>query len=135
MGYILLSAMHQACASAFQTIVFSYDIACQFSKNFAKRMGDFPVEFRIDVNGLEIIFMIPKFHLPAHGKPCQVFYSFNFMTGAGRTYGEGIESNWAETNQVSLSTREMPSGFRHETLNNVFGAMNWRKTLGLGKRI
>lgn len=95
-------------------------------------MSQFPLEFRIEVHGYEIIFLIPKFHLPAHGKSCQVIYSFNFTTGVGRTYGEGVEANWAETNQAALSTREMSSGFRHESLNNLFGAINWRKTINFG---
>lgn len=131
MGYMLLSVIRLTCAD-FRRLIISYDIACQFSKNFAKRMADFPVDFRIDVTEKEIIMVVPKFHLAGHGRPCQVIYSLNYTTGVGRTYGEGIEANWSETNTVSLASREMPAGARHEFLNDIFGAINWRKLTTLG---
>lgn len=98
-------------------------------------MKDFPVEFRIDVSESEVIFLVPKFHLPAHGSQCHVRYAFNYKNGVGRTYGEGIEGNWSEMNFASLMTREMADEARHETLDDLFGAMNWSKLHTLGESI
>lgn len=131
MGYILLSAIKTSCAEWWRYVI-SYDIACQFSIHFAERMQDFPIDFQIRVTDCEIIFLIPKFHLPAHGSKCHIRYAFNFKTGVGRTYGEGIEGNWSEMNFASLMTREMANEGRHETLDDVFGALNWSKTQNLG---
>ncbi|KAA1479985.1 hypothetical protein DENSPDRAFT_789779, partial [Dentipellis sp. KUC8613] len=134
MTYILLSTI-RILLSRWRRLIISYDIACQFCKNFLKRMRNFPVEFQVEVTNKEIIFIIPKFHLPAHGASCQVRYSFNFIEGVGRTHGEGIEANWSETNGAALSTREMSFAARHETLNDFFGAMNWRKTVSTGSQL
>lgn len=131
MTYILLSAI-KSTVRTWGRIVISYDIACQFSVNFMERMDLFPEGFHIKVTDCEIIWLIPKFHLPAHGGPCQVVYAFNYKEGVGRSYGEGIEANWAETNHASLMTREMPEATRHETLDDVFGSINWNKLITFG---
>ena len=132
MGYILLSAIERTCQK-WKHMLLSYDIACRFSANFAKRMKDFPLEFQIDVTATEVIFLVPKFHLPAHGSSCHIKYAFNYQTGVGRTYGEGIEANWSETNFFTLMTREMPWAARHEAIDDFLGGMNWGKTLSFGK--
>lgn len=131
MGYILLSAISLVAANWFR-IVLSYDIACQFTINFEKRMKDFPPTFRLDLLQTLIIFLVPKFHLAAHGTACQIPFAFNFQPQVGRTYGEGIEGNWAETNHTALMTREMPWAARHEALDDFFGGMNWKKTITFG---
>lgn len=131
MGYILLNAIMMTC-KGWHRLVLSYDIACRFSSNFAKRMKDFPLAFQIVVTDTEIIFLVPKFHLPAHGGSCHVKYAFNYHTGVGRTYGEGIEANWSETNFFALMTREMPWAARHEAIDDFLGGMNWGKTLSFG---
>lgn len=132
MGYILLSAIMRTC-ERWKRLLLSYDIACKFCVHFVKRMEDFPVEFRIDVTETEVLFRIPKFHLPAHGDKCQTVYSFNFTTGVGRTYGEIIESNWSETNTAALQTREQSFAHRQEFLDLVFGSINWTKITKMGK--
>ena len=134
MGYILLSAIERTCQK-WKHMLLSYDIACQFSVNFAKRMADFPLKFRVDVTRTEVLFRIPKFHLPAHGDKCQTIYAFNFTSGVGRTYGEIIESNWSETNGAAIQSREMSPGNRQEFLDMVFGAMNWKKITRIGELI
>lgn len=131
MGFILLSAIERT-LQKWRQLLISYDIACQFALNFAKRMLDFPLELRIDVTQTEILFRVPKFHLPAHGDKCQTIYSFNFTRGVGRTYGEIIESNWSETNGAALQSREMSPSNRQEFLDMVFGALNWKKVTRIG---
>ncbi|KAI0066772.1 hypothetical protein BV25DRAFT_1867938 [Artomyces pyxidatus] len=134
MDFVLLSTIAKV-AEHLKTMVLSYDIACQFSKNFLKRMAEFPAELRIDVTQTSLTFVVPKFHLLAHGESCQVSYSLNFTEGVGRTCGEGIEAGWSDTNGAALSTREMSSESRHEALDDFFGAINWRKTTSLGSQL
>ncbi|KAI0060273.1 hypothetical protein BV25DRAFT_1871286 [Artomyces pyxidatus] len=134
MDFVLLSTIAQT-AAEMKSMVLSYDIACQYSKNFKRRMDQFPVDFRIDVSQTSITFVVPKFHLLAHGTSCQVSYSLNFTEGVGRTCGEGIEAGWSDTNGAALSTREMSSENRHEALDDLFGAINWRKTISLDDQL
>ncbi|KAA1478735.1 hypothetical protein DENSPDRAFT_788366 [Dentipellis sp. KUC8613] len=131
MGFLLLMTISIA-GVLWKMLVISYDIACQFSKNFQKRMSTFPPSFRISPVATSVTFLVPKFHLPAHGPRCQADFSFNNTEGVGRTYGEGIEANWSKTNRAALSSREMSAGARHESLNDIFGAINWGKIVSMG---
>ncbi|CAG8651510.1 606_t:CDS:10, partial [Acaulospora colombiana] len=79
--------------------VVSYDIACQFSKNFQKRVANNP-EF-LFLPDCDICFAIPKFHCPAHKDSCRVKFSLNYLKGVGRTDGEAIERLWATLNHLS----------------------------------
>jgi hypothetical protein len=75
----------------------------------------------------EFIFLVPKFHLPAHVTFCQVTYSHNLIKGVGRTDGEAPECGWANINPVATSTCEIGPGSRRDTLNDHFGDFNWKK--------
>ncbi|KAI0055824.1 hypothetical protein BV25DRAFT_1815103, partial [Artomyces pyxidatus] len=131
MDYIVLSSLGGK-APELKSFFFSYDISCQWSKNFYKRLKNFPSKLWLKSDDIDIKFVIPKFHLQAHGEPCQIAYSLNYTEGVGRTYGEGIEAGWADTNGAALSTREMGGSFRREALDDFFGAINWRKTVTMG---
>ncbi|KDQ15216.1 hypothetical protein BOTBODRAFT_73850, partial [Botryobasidium botryosum FD-172 SS1] len=106
-------------------ITVSYDIACQYEKNFAKRFaanfGHIP-----DIQS-RVAFVIPKMHVYAHTEPCQHLYSLNFKEGSGRTDGEIPERNWSHLNKTSTSTREMSESHRHETIEDNQSDMNHRK--------
>jgi hypothetical protein len=129
MDYIAFSAMR---ASPSPFIVFTYDIACQWSRSVHTRAMAFESGFRVRIDRKRTRFAIPKFHQAAHGPDCQTKFSLNFMRDVGRTYGEGVESVWAHVNATAWSTREMSPAFRHETLNAHFMAWNWSKILGFG---
>ncbi|KAL5492982.1 hypothetical protein ACEPAI_4430 [Sanghuangporus weigelae] len=129
MDYIILSAL-QTCSP--KELIISYDIACQWSKNFSAQIPRYPEHLRFDLSNTNLRVAVPKFHLPAHGPQCQTRYSLNFLPKVGRTYGEGVESEWAHINGIATSTREMAPGLRHETLNDHWGAWNWKKILGFG---
>ena len=131
MDYIVLSTLIYA---GIKFVVLLYDIACQYGKNFRKRLDALPICFRIS-DSVEIRFAIPKFHLPGHGDSCQTRYSLNFLPFVGRTYGEGVESEWAHINSLSTSSRKMAPGMRHKTLIAHWSSWNWSKTIGFGKRI
>ncbi|KAE9391360.1 hypothetical protein BT96DRAFT_959577 [Gymnopus androsaceus JB14] len=51
-----------------------------------------------------LLFVVPKRHLPGHIRSCQVNFLLNWLPGAGRTDGEGIERGWAHMGPVATST-------------------------------
>lgn len=96
-------------------------------------MARYPSELRINIEHLDIKWAIPKFHLHAHGPDCQCNYSFNYALNVGRSHGESVETGWADLNLITLSTREMAPNARHEVLNDVMGAINFRKVTRIGE--
>ena len=126
--YIIASILGYA---AVLDVVISYDIACKWAIYFLDRLSKNHPD--LDIDDLLLAFLIPKFHLPGHGPPCQTEYSFNFSKGVGRTHGETVEQEWAHINLAALSTREMGPGARHLTLDDSWGWWNWKKILGMGK--
>ncbi|KAI9068488.1 hypothetical protein FKP32DRAFT_1561583, partial [Trametes sanguinea] len=110
-------------------LLISYDIVCQWYKHLFKRMvEDFPKEMQIDRDKVEIRFAIPKKHFRVHG-PNHSRFSLNYLPHVGRTYGEGIDTQWGVLNPLALSTREMNPGTRHEVFDDHWGAWNWQKTV------
>jgi Kyakuja-Dileera-Zisupton transposase len=115
-------------------LVLSYDIVCQWCRNFGKRNLLFPPFMRIpDWVFNKTQFVIPKFHIYGHGSSCQFRYSLNFLKWSARTNGEDIERWWAHINPLSMSTKEMGPGSRHDTIDDHAAAWNWRKIVGLGE--
>ena len=113
-----------------RNVVISYDVACKWSihhlERFSKNHPD------LNVNRFQFSYLVPKFHLPGHGTPCQTEYSFNLLKGVGRTYSETIEQEWAHINLAALLTREMGPGACHLTLDDGWNWWNWKKILGMG---
>jgi hypothetical protein len=116
---------------ALLTIVASYDIACQWGRNFWKRAKMMPANLQLP-DWTEIIFKVPKFHLPPHIKKCHGPYSFNYTKGVGRTDGEGVERNWSWLNSAAKSISVMGPGAREDTIDDLCGFSNWKKTADLG---
>ena len=81
---------------------------------------------------IDMQFLIPKFHLPAHILKCRADYSFNLTPCVGRTDGEAPERGWSEANSMAASTREMGPGSRCNTLDDHFGDRNWGKIVKMG---
>lgn len=127
MDYIILSAI----IGTLLMLFISYDIACQWSRNFPKRVQDFAPEMRINFDKTQVRYAIPKKHIRVHG-PDHSRYSLNFLPRVGRTYGEGIESHWSHMNPVATSTREMSPAMRHEVMDDHWASWNWQKIIGLG---
>jgi|HubBroStandDraft_1064217.scaffolds.fasta_scaffold02537_7 hypothetical protein len=116
-----------------QLILFSYDIICQWCRNFAKRQSQLPSIMQLTLSQIqEARFVIPKFHIYAHGLPCQSRYSLNFLQYMARMDGEDPERWWAHINPVSMSTKEMGPGARLDTLDDHASAWNWRKIINMG---
>lgn len=114
-------------------VVVSYDIVCQWSVHLWERMWCLPECIQIDREGKNFVFLIPKFHLPAHVERCQTRYSFNLTPGVGRTDGEAPERGWSFINPLSASTKEMGPASYQETIDDHFGDWNHKKVIGLGR--
>lgn len=123
MDFIFASAIKNSHGSR---LVVSYDIACQWHKKLPTRLKSLPSDFQPMIDGKVVDFVIPKFHIGAHGTSCQSRFSLNFRPHMGRTDGENIERGWAWMNPASLSTREMGPGYRHDTLDDQWSFWNWR---------
>lgn len=129
MDFIFLSSI---AGITLTSVVISYDIACQWSRNFFTRMVEMPLSLQLPET-LKLQFRVPKFHLPGHVKKCWAPYSFNFTKGVGRTDGEGVERNWSSLNGVARCVSMMGPGGRVDTLDDFCNYNNWQKTLSLGK--
>lgn len=111
MDYGLLSTLTRAVKGqdiGVDTIVLSYDVMCQWIKNFSLRITSYEEHSEhiiFNLFGLRSFRVaIPKFHLIAHGPSCQTIFSLNFMRGVGRTHGETIEQEWSHIGPTATST-------------------------------
>ncbi|KAH8113739.1 hypothetical protein DFH11DRAFT_1509928, partial [Phellopilus nigrolimitatus] len=113
-------------------LLVSYDISCQWIKKLPLRVREYPFELQVAFWQVVLRAVVPKFHLKAHGEPCQSPYSLNLLRHSARTDGEGIERGWSHINPIAMATREMGPGFRHDTIDDHWSAYNWRKIIGSG---
>ncbi|KAJ6480691.1 hypothetical protein C8R47DRAFT_1218538 [Mycena vitilis] len=111
----------------------SYDIACQWHKNIWARMTTLPEEVRFVKGKKYCVFLIPKFHLPAHIEACNILFSFNLTRWVGMTDGEAPERGWAMLNPLATATAEMGPGMRRDTINDAVNDMNHEKIISLGE--
>jgi Kyakuja-Dileera-Zisupton transposase len=113
-------------------LIVLYDIACQWSVNLKWCIANLDYTF-LD-HWAHVIYLVPKFHLPAHVILCWTHFSFNFTKGVGRTLdGEAPECGWAEVNPLAASTKEMGPRSCCDTLDAHFGDYNWRKFVRMGE--
>ena len=112
-------------------LVFTYDLGCQHSVYFRKRVQSYPERLQIDFSNLNIRYGIPKKHILVHG-PNHSKYSLNYMPKVGRTYGEGIKAAWSHINPSTLAIQEMAPATRHEVLDCHWDAYNYEKEIGFG---
>ena len=131
MDYLIFSALVGVVLS---WIFITYDIGCQWSKNFRARMLDFPEHMQIN-SGTKVEVGIPSWHINGHGEECRKKFCLGFMKGAGRTCGEQVETSWSHTNPLAPSVREMAPAARHDTLNDHWNGWNFRRIVGFRKCI
>ncbi len=132
MDYFILSML--SCDTP-PDLVISYDIACQWHKKFFDRMAKYPAPLRLHQAERNILYLVLKFHLPAHILKCRNEFSFNFSAKVGRMDGEAPEQGWAATNALANSTKEMGPGSRRDTLDDHFGDYNWQKIIIIGEYV
>ncbi|KAJ7797779.1 hypothetical protein B0H14DRAFT_3493267 [Mycena olivaceomarginata] len=114
----------------------SYDIVCQWHINLWSRMAEYKNEaITIDGRGKFMMFLIPKFHLPAHIELCNLKFSFHLTPDVGQTDGEAPERRWADANPLARSTKEMGPGARRDALDDHFNDWNHKKIVGLGRTL
>ncbi|KLO10990.1 hypothetical protein SCHPADRAFT_831771 [Schizopora paradoxa] len=132
MDFIFSSAIRDITA---KRLVVSYDIACQWHKKLRGRLANMNPAYSPDIDSRVVDFVIPKFHIGAHGSSCQTRFSLNYRPHMGRTDGENIERGWAWLNPASLSTREMGPGARQDALDDQWSFWNWRIVVSLGNAL
>ncbi|KAF8157396.1 hypothetical protein BJ912DRAFT_1026998 [Pholiota molesta] len=115
MDYIILTAL---IGIALPRVLITYDIACQWSKNFRSRMQAFPEHMRIPPE-TKIDVAIPSWHINGHGQKCR-----------DGTCGEEVEISWSHANPLVPSVKEMGPAARHDTLNDHWNGWNFRKIVG-----
>ena len=127
MDYFFYSGLKDTTIKYF---VVSYDIACQWYKNFYSRMAEaFPSSWRINTCGVDIRFLVPKFHLPAHIERCQQYFSFNYAKFVGQTDGKAPKRGWSDLNGLAYSAREMGPGAHQNTIEDHIGDWNFGRKL------
>lgn len=129
MDYLFVSSI---AGVGLRMITISYDVGCEWFKNFWRRSAFLPGHLTLGLTSKVIHALVSKFHLQSHIEACQSVFSFNFFKGGARADGEGVERNWDELNGQGPSTSEMLPGARWDTLDDCCGWVNWRKTMGLG---
>ncbi|KIM66480.1 hypothetical protein SCLCIDRAFT_21951 [Scleroderma citrinum Foug A] len=132
MDYAFASALHHSDAMVLKV---SYDIACQWHKNLYKRMDNMPSPLQLNLCDRDLMFLVPKFHLPTHILSCQWSFSFNWTKGVGQTDGEEPKRGWANLNAAASSTKDMGPGHHRDTLDDYLGDWNWKKLIRLGPSI
>ncbi|KAJ6488184.1 hypothetical protein C8R47DRAFT_978857 [Mycena vitilis] len=117
------------------SLVISYDIVCQWRINLWTRLLKYkPVLKKRARSGKRYyMWLIPKFHLPAHIEACNILYSFNLTPYVGQTDGEAPERGWANANPLAMSTKEMGPGSRRDCLDDHFNDWNHKKIIALGR--
>ena len=119
-------------AKNLKRLLFSYDIACSWSVGLLERLEKIHGDLYKLPDDAHITFVVPKFHLEAHGEACKCAFNLNHTTGAARTCGEGIEAGWADMNLIGVFTREMSGAHRHEIIEDFMSAINFRKIKTMG---
>lgn len=79
-------------------------------------------------------WVVPKAHINGHKEECQDLLHLQWLEGAGRTCGEGIERGWPETNATGMITKDANIGHREDILNDTQRDWCHKKVLGMGAR-
>ncbi|KIK66829.1 hypothetical protein GYMLUDRAFT_157289, partial [Collybiopsis luxurians FD-317 M1] len=131
MDYIFLSAI---AATSIAFILMSYNIACQWWRNFYSRMKHMPQDLQMSPN-CSIQFCMPKLHLIGHTKKCCPQFSFNYTPNSGITDREGPERQWSWLNNAAPSLSMMCAGGRSDALNDYCNYWNWLKTKNISMSV
>ncbi|PPR08116.1 hypothetical protein CVT24_010770 [Panaeolus cyanescens] len=129
MDYIIFSAVAGLCLLR---LVITYDIACQWSRNYRTRMKTLPTNLHLSEK-VSTRVAIPSWHINAHGKSCQQRFHVGYLDGVGRLCGDEVEQTWWTTNTLGASVREMGPAGRHETMGDHWNAFNFQKIVGFRK--
>ena len=112
-------------------ILITYNIACQYSIHLVDHFHKHSPKLVDAIACAKTA--VPKAHIQGHKDDCQYRFALTYTPGAGMFGRETIETDWAETNKLGASTREMAGANRHDHCNDHFGDINWRKQWKIGK--
>jgi hypothetical protein len=115
MDYIVLLAL---LGITLLCLLISYNIVCQWWKNFGYRMVHYPRHIQLDLNTIKVVTAVPSFHIQAHGPDFQQAFSLAFLPCIGSTVGEEVETGWSHMNPATPSIKEMLPGHRYEVLDD-----------------
>jgi hypothetical protein len=116
------------------SLVFSYDIVCQWSWNLRDRVRQLPPHIRVEDSLLAgSKYVLSKFHIFNHSPRCQINYLLNYLKWSGRMNGKEPKRFWAHINPLSMSTREMGDGLREDTMDDHIRSWNFHKITKIGK--
>jgi hypothetical protein len=108
-----------------QTVVFIYDIVCQYIVYIWERIGHLlPPNLIIDA-------AIGLFHVHAHKEQCFFQFAPTFIPGTGIVAGEILESLWSTLNSISPMARTATLANRAETIDDHATDSNHKKTIGM----
>ncbi|KAF9505571.1 hypothetical protein BS47DRAFT_1374298 [Hydnum rufescens UP504] len=119
MDYLVFSSI---CKNELHQLLFSYNIMCQWWKNlWSHRHDKLPSNLQFNHENVHMDHVIPKFHLHAHMKDFR------------HTDREVIERNWSAVNPAANSMKKMSEGSCHDTLDDIWEDLNYRKVITMGK--
>ncbi|KAK0430440.1 hypothetical protein EV421DRAFT_1893559 [Armillaria borealis] len=118
MDYIFCSRMQHSMP---QRVVVSYDINCQWSKKLWDRIAIYPSSMTPHQDPANFVYLIPKFHLPAHIPSCHLKWMERLP-----------EHGWSQLNQLAASLKVMGLGGYLDTLDDHIGNYNYRKSALMG---
>jgi len=108
-----------------QTVVFIYDIICQYIVYIRQRIGHL-LDPRLIIDAA-----IGLFHVHAHREQCFFQFAPTFIPGTGIVAGEILESLWSSLNSISPMSRTATLANRAETLDDHATDSNHKKTIGM----
>jgi hypothetical protein len=123
--FALLKGLKHTHVEYDQTVLFIYDIICQYIVYIRQRIGQHLPP------GLVIDAAIGLFHVHAHKEQCFFQYAPTFIPGSGIVSGEILESLWSTLNSISPMARTATLAHRAETLDDHANDSNHKKMLGI----
>ncbi|EIM90975.1 uncharacterized protein STEHIDRAFT_48416, partial [Stereum hirsutum FP-91666 SS1] len=115
-------------------LVSLYDIGCQWSINFWERIVEMPDYLQISECVVNVLFIVPAFHLKAHIEKCKPLFSPWFSRRLAQMEFEAIKRIWAIINGIAFSIREMRPGHWHDTIDDFCGYVKERQRGGEERR-
>ncbi|KAF9491173.1 hypothetical protein BDN71DRAFT_1518968 [Pleurotus eryngii] len=123
--WVLLQSLKYSNMDPEQGLLFFYDIACQYSVHFQRRISHWlPISLDTD-------FAIGQFHVHGHKENCLFRFSSMFIPQSGVVIGEILESLWANLNAVTPAMRTATLTHRVEVLDNHICDSNHKKALNI----
>ncbi|KAF6752303.1 hypothetical protein DFP72DRAFT_850109 [Ephemerocybe angulata] len=115
--YALCHAIANTGGQSTSGVTLAYDINCQYSVNFRKRVNRAKHLLSLCPITLPMSFVVGLFHVHGHKEDCLARFAATYLPGAGVTSGEILESLWSTLNGAANMTRSMTLAHRSEMLD------------------